>query len=199
MSRQLFSADVMFFQRFLKCAGLYLGRLDGIWGPKTDAAADVFDAQTQALAIELGTFDRMSERSIRSLQPRAQEAARRFLTRLLDAGISARLLSGTRTYAEQEALYRKGRFGNPPPRVTKARGGQSNHNFGLAWDIGIFRDGAYVTALTPYREAAEFGVSPELEWGGHWKTFVDLPHYQLKTGNAVAVVRARFERGAAYV
>ena len=199
MSRQLFAADVMFFQRFLKCAGLYLGRLDGIWGPKTDAAADVFDARTQALALELGTFDRMSERSIRSLQPRAQELARRFMRRLVYAGIPARVISGTRTYAEQEALYRKGRFGNPPPRVTKARGGHSNHNFGLAWDIGIFKDGSYLPASAMYRQAAEVGLAPELEWGGQWRTFVDLPHYQLRTGNTVAVVRDRFERGATYV
>ncbi|MEO8506247.1 MAG: hypothetical protein ABI593_01300 [Betaproteobacteria bacterium] len=38
----------------------------------------------------------------------------------------------------QDAPYRQGRLGNPGPRVTNARDGQSNHNFGIAWDIGIF-------------------------------------------------------------
>jgi peptidoglycan L-alanyl-D-glutamate endopeptidase CwlK len=199
VSRQLFTADVMFFQRFLKCAGFYSGRLDGIWGPKTDAAAAAFEARTEAIAGELGTFDWISERTIRTLQPRVQELARRFLGRLLDVEIPARLISGTRSYAEQEALYRKGRFGNPPPRVTQARGGRSNHNFGLAWDIGIFQGGSYLGESPLYRKAAEVGLVPELEWGGHWRTFVDQPHYQLKTGSTVASVRQRFERGVAYV
>ena len=199
MSLQFFAEDVVFLQRFLKCAGLYPAKLDGIWGPKTDAAVDTFENQTEALARQLGTFDRTSERHIRTLQPKAQEQARRFMAAVLSAGLPIRLISGTRTYGQQEALYNKGRFGNPPPQVTMARGGQSNHNFGLAWDIGVFQGGFYRPESPLYRKAAEVGLTPALEWGGQWTGFVDLPHYQLRTGNTVAVVRSRFEQGVAYV
>jgi peptidoglycan L-alanyl-D-glutamate endopeptidase CwlK len=48
-----------------------------------------------------------------------------FLRTVRDAGIEARIISGTRTYTEQNTLFRQGRFGNPGPKVTKARGGQA--------------------------------------------------------------------------
>ena len=44
------------------------------------------------------------------------------MKKVLDAGINAKIISGTRTYAEQNNLFRQGRFGNPGPIVTKAKG-----------------------------------------------------------------------------
>lgn len=199
MSVQLFGEDTLFLQRFLQGAGFYKDDLDGIHGENTDAAIDAFEKRTQEIADSLGKFDSRSERSIATLNPKAQQAARAFLKKVLAAGIEARIISGTRTYAEQDALFRKGRFGNPPPKVTKAKGGQSNHNFGIAWDIGIFKKGAYLGDSPLYSKAAEVGRSDELEWGGHWKTFKDLPHYQLATGLALDTVRGRFEKGQAIV
>jgi len=199
MSLPLFAEDVVFLQRFLKCEGLYAGKIDGIWGPKTDAGARAFEERSDAIAALNGQFDMTSERCIRTLHPRAQEAARQFLRKVLDAGISARVISGTRSYAEQNGLYRRGRFGNPPPQVTKARGGHSNHNFGIAWDIGIFDNGAYRGESPKYAKAAQVGLSPGLEWGGHWTSFKDEPHYQLATPHKVATVRSNFEKGMAYV
>jgi peptidoglycan L-alanyl-D-glutamate endopeptidase CwlK len=83
--------------------------------------------------------------------------------------------------------------------VTRARGGHSNHNFGIAWDIGIFENGTYKGASRKYAEAARVGLVPGLEWGGHWTSFKDEPHYQLATGSAIAAVRTSFESGTAYV
>ena len=199
MSLQLFADDVIFLQRFLKCGALYTGKVDGIWGRKTDAAVAAFEAQSERIADRHGRFDAASERHIRTLQPKAQEAARIFLAKVLTSGITARVLSGTRTYGEQNALFRRGRFGNPPPQVTKARGGQSNHNFGIAWDIGIFENGAYRGSSTKYRKAAQVGLAPALEWGGNWVSFRDEPHYQLATGCPIAVVRSNFESGLPYL
>jgi len=45
-----------------------------------------------------------------------------------------KLISGLRTYEEQDALYAQGRTA-PGPKVTNAPGGHSNHNFGLAFDM----------------------------------------------------------------
>lgn len=199
MSAHLFPDDIVFAQRFLKCCNLYNGDLSGVWDSKTDVASSTFEAASDAIATELGTFDTRSERSIRTLQPKAQRAARGFLKRVLDAGINARIISGTRTYWEQDVLFRKGRFGDASPIVTKARGGQSNHNFGIAWDIGIFKNGAYVGASPLYVRAAEVGRVPGIEWGGDWVTFVDQPHYELSTGMSLADVRGSFESGQTFV
>jgi len=205
MSDRLFEDDIIFLQRLLKSGGLYTDKIDGIWGGNTDAAVNTFELRSTQIAASLGTFDARTERNIQTLHLRAQEAARACMTAIRAAGINARIISGTRTYAEQNVIYRKGRFGNPPPIVTKARGGQSNHNFGIAWDIGIFtQNGAYLPESPLYDEAGPAALAAGvvgLEWGGNWTgDFVDRPHYQLATpGLTLKQVRERFEKGQAYV
>ena len=205
MSAQLFADDILFFQRLLKAQGLYAGDLDGIWGPQTEAAQTAFETQSAEIAAALGTFDTRSEKNIGTLLLKAQRAARTALKALgndaLGAGITVRLISGTRTYAEQNELYKKGRFGNPGPVVTKARGGQSNHNFGIAWDIGIFDHGSYLPDSPLYNAAGPIVLAATLgvEWGGNWTSIVDEPHYQLATGLKISEVRQRFEAGDPYV
>lgn len=199
MSQQLFKDDVEFLQRFLKASGFNPGKIDGDWGPNTDKAEDAFLTTSQEIATRLGTFHQRSERNIATLHPKAQELARKFLKLLQDAGINARIISGTRTYAEQDALYAKGRT-QPGDKVTNAEGGESNHNFGIAWDIGIFTsDGKYLPESPLYNKAAEVGLLPELEWGGNWSSFKDKPHYQLKTGLSIKEVQRRFEGGEPYI
>ncbi len=198
MSERLFGEDVIYQQRFLKSAGLYSGKIDGIWGSKTDAAYNAFLEASDKTAAELGRFDHRTERNLELLQLPAQHAARRFMSVVTKSGIEARIISGTRSYDEQNALFRQGRFGNPGPRVTRARGGDSWHNFGIAWDIGVFKGGKYLTELKPYEHAAEVGMMDGLEWGGDWKSFPDRPHYQLALPLKVSEVRERFEAGEPY-
>lgn len=201
MSQQLLKQDVLFYQRLLKCNGLYTDRLDGSWGPKTDAADQEFTRQSKKIADELGTFDTRSESNIFTLAPKAQRLARQCLRIFKDAGKDVRILSGTRTYAEQEALYRRGRGNTPGPRVSNAKGGQSNHNFGVAWDVGLFEAGKYILTAPKYRPLFKLVEHLDgLEWGGNWKSFPDAPHYQLKCNcPTIAEVRASFETGKAYV
>ena len=199
MSALLFKDDVVFLQRFLKSSGVYQGAAHGQWDQATDAALTSFDSKCESIAAQHGRFDARSERLIATLHPRAQVLARTFLTKVRAAGIDARVISGTRTYAEQELLYRQGRWGNPGPVVTKARGGQSNHNFGIAWDIGIFENGKYLAESPLYAQAASIGAMPGLEWGGNWKSFQDRPHYQLATGAPIETVRTSFETGTTFV
>lgn len=199
MSLRLFTDDVLFLQRLLKAQGLYGAGLDGIWGPVTEAGATRFQALSLQIRERHRTFDLRSEAQISTLLLTAQAKARAFLARVLDAGIIARIISGTRRYEEQNRLFRRGRYGNAGPVVTNARGGQSLHNFGLAWDIGVFgTDGSYLTVPEPYERAAEAGLVEGLEWGGHNPRFVDRPHFHLETGLGVAELRARFEAGVAY-
>lgn len=202
MSYQLLKQDVLFYQRFLKANGFYNARLDGRWGPKTDAADTAFVAKGQSIKADFGTVDAKSESNIITLIPDAQVAARKFVAILTGAGKDVRILSGTRTYAEQDALYKQGRNGNKLPKVTNARGGQSNHNFGLAWDIGVFENGSYVSNDSKYKTipAMVLPQLPQLEWGGNWISIKDFPHYQLKSvSDSVAAIRSLFENGSLYV
>lgn len=196
MSAQFFRDDILFLQRFLSCCGFYSGDLDGLYGPKSNAAEDAFEAASNAIAAEEGSFEPRSETNIRSLQIKAQPLARRSLGALRQAGHPAKIISGTRSYAEQNALFRQGRFGNPGPKVTNARGGESWHNFGLAWDIGLFPGGAYAEEGGPYELVGPTAKVSGVEWGGDWRSFRDLPHYQVATdGRPVSAGRLLFESG----
>ena len=55
-------------------------------------------------------------------------------------GIKLRIIQGFRTYAEQDALYAQGRT-KKGKKVTNAKGGQSNHNLGLAIDVAEIKNG----------------------------------------------------------
>ena len=202
MSYQLLKQDVLFYQRFLKSAGFYDGGLDGQWGPITNKADADFVAQSNAISQQSGTFDSVSESNIITLIPKAQIKARKFLKITKDNNLDIRILSGTRTYEEQDNLYQHGRNGSTQPIITNARGGQSNHNFGIAWDIGVFQNGNYVGNDSPYISFASI-VLPlmnTIEWGGNWISFKDYPHYQLKpVSDNETVIRNLFEEGEAYV
>jgi len=199
MSVRLFPDDVLFFQRLLKSDDLYTGKLDGIWGAFTEKAANAFEAQADLLKTEIMEFDFRTERNIRTLALSAQKESRIFMKKIVAKGIKAKIISGSRTYADQNRLFRQGRGDNPGPIVTNARGGRSNHNFGIAWDIGIFTEtGGYITGGAAYDRAAEAGMAETIEWGGDWANFVDKPHYQLKLGVSLALIREKFETGEGF-
>jgi peptidoglycan L-alanyl-D-glutamate endopeptidase CwlK len=185
--------DVVFRQRVLGCSGFYTGKIDGAWGPLTDKADQAFHAEYLRLQTIGGTFDPRTESTILTLITPAQSKAREFMR---VAGATCKLISGTRSYAEQDALF------GQRPKVTNARGGQSNHNFGIAWDVGIFQNGHYLTGASNAEDAAYVALSVNikahvkgLDWGGDWHSIVDKPHYQLATGKTLAQVRAAFEAG----
>jgi len=202
MSSQLFADDIRFYQRILRLAGHYDDEIDGVWGEHTEAGDQAFQAECDAIRTQLGTFDPRTEANIRTLLPETQRAARRFLTTAANGmdGFTAKILSGTRTYAEQNALFSQGRNGSPGRVVTNARGGESNHNFGIAWDVGLFQGGRYLTGDAPgdeeaYKRLADIALTAKLEWGGSWVGFVDRPHFQLRMDLTLAQVRTQFEDG----
>lgn len=121
--------------------------------------------------------DPRSSANIATLLPFVRPLAEKFLAALAAAGICAKIISGTRTYAEQSALYAQGRT-KPGSRVTNAPAGYSNHNFGIAFDIGIFDGGKYLEDSPLYRKAGAIGKSLGFVWGGDWQSIQDEPHFE---------------------
>jgi peptidoglycan LD-endopeptidase CwlK len=105
-------------------------------------------------------------------------------------GLDFRVTSGTRTMDEQARLYAQGRTA-PGNKVTNARPGYSWHNFGVAFDITLFRNGKPVWDGKEYDTAGAIGRRLGLEWGGAWTSFKDRPHFQKKTGMTLAEARAK--------
>lgn len=143
-------------------------------------------------------FDPRTEACIATLTPATQAKARAFLQAIIEsnrlpAGWEVKIISGTRTYEEQAALFAQGRT-VPGPIVTDAPQGYSNHNFGIAFDLGIFDPvGKYIDDLPQdepaswtekdvsgyYRLLAPIGVALGLVWGGDWSSIDDEPHYEM--------------------
>jgi len=139
--------------------------------------------------------DERSARNIATLHFELQPLACRLIEEALERGISIKVISGLRSYEEQNELYAQGRT-KPGKIVTQAKGGQSWHNFGTAFDIGVFSaDGkTYYGESKHYKTCGEIGESLGLEWGGRWK-FVDEPHFQLKLGLSISELHKRKMNG----
>lgn len=116
-------------------------------------------------------------------------------------GVTVEVISGLRSYAQQSALYAQGRT-KPGRIVTNARPGSSWHNYGLAIDLGIFRNGVYLDEKNPrladkvYAELGALAKSMGIEWAGYWTSFKETPHFQFRPGiPSIAAAKARLEAG----
>jgi peptidoglycan L-alanyl-D-glutamate endopeptidase CwlK len=155
---------------------------DGAAGPQTWMA--IYNrllpgTPAPAIAADAGKIDDRSERVIATLLPEVQPYARALIGKASAAGITIKVISGLRTYDEQNELYRQGRD-KPGSIVTNARGGFSNHNFGIAFDIGVFEGTKYLDESPKYKAVGALGTDIGLEWGGNWKSIQDEPHFQLR-------------------
>ncbi len=128
---------------------------------------------------DMPPVDPRSEKTIATLLPEVRPMARALVQKAAAMGIRIKVISGFRTYEEQAALYAQGRTA-PGNIVTNARPGYSNHNFGIAFDIGVFEGNSYLPESPKYNAIGALGIDIGLEWGGSWKTIVDAPHFQLR-------------------
>jgi peptidoglycan L-alanyl-D-glutamate endopeptidase CwlK len=157
--------------------------VDGRAGPETWGAihaqivGPTMAGQPPGAAIE--AVDDRSEKTIATLLPEVQPMARALVQKAALNGIRIKIISGLRTYAEQDELYAQGRT-KPGPKVTNARGGYSNHNFGIAFDVGVFEGQKYLPDSVKYKAVGALGTDLGLEWGGNWKSIVDQPHFELR-------------------
>jgi len=138
----------------------------------------------------------MNSVSVARLQLVAPQLADKIvqMDRILSSeGIQIVVAQGVRTWAEQDALWQKGRnpdgsFVDPVHHagvVTNARGGHSWHNFGLAVDCDPddpTKEGFQIdwNAEHPqWKRMEAVGVSLGLTSGANWKRLADAPHFQI--------------------
>lgn len=187
---------------------------DGIYGPVTAAAVRLhlvnqgkpLEAEKKAPARSSDgfEFDARTEKNLATLSPAAQAKFRPFIAQAqavaASMGFDYKAISGNRTYAQQNALYAKGRT-KPGKKVTKARGGYSNHNFAIALDFGVFKGGAYLDNSDPkaahkvHAAVAQVAARHGIEWGGNWRSFKDTPHFEVRTGLSMSQKRERLAAG----
>lgn len=120
-------------------------------------------------------------RDITKLHPELQDKIKKLQDLCAKNGLKIGISECVRTVAEQDALYAKGRTA-PGNKVTNAKGStySSMHMWGVAFDF--YRNdgkGAYENKDGFFQKVGKLGKSIGLEWGGDWKSIVDLPHFQL--------------------
>lgn len=168
--------------------------VDGKAGPQTWGAIYEHLVSKNINGIKpeeaISKVDARSERAIATLQPEVQPIARALVQKAAAFDISIKVISGLRTFEEQDDLYAQGRT-KPGRIVTNARGGHSNHNFGIAFDVGVFQGNQYLPNSSKYKAVGVLGEDLGLEWGGNWKTLVDQPHFQLRPAWAKELTERR--------
>lgn len=186
-----------------RCGGL---TVDGIYGPAT---ARMILAN---LPIKIAPddykkpgadFDKRTEKNLATLEPKARLKFRKFISAAVSIaagmGCDYKAISGQRGEAEQNRLFAQGRTA-PGRKVTNARFGSSNHNFGIALDFGVFAGGRYLDSSNPRRASAVHKAVAavadrySIKWGGDWRT-PDIPHFEIDVGLTFAQKRSRSRAG----
>lgn len=124
----------------------------------------------------------LASRKLEDLHPIVADKAQRFLDACESAGIHVIITSTLRDFESQNELYAQGRT-KPGKIVTKAKGGESFHNFGVAFDFCPIVNGKPAwTDIALFNKCGEIGEGVGLEWAGRWKSFKELAHFQFTGG-----------------
>ncbi|MBI3479309.1 MAG: M15 family metallopeptidase [Nitrosomonadales bacterium] len=142
----------------------------------------------------------IDSRDLNDLSPAARKRAQAFFAScaadsyLLSNGITVIATSTYRDFEAQDAIYARGRTA-PGKVVTKAKAGDSWHNWRCAFDVLPLRCGKPVWGTTGadgevWRKLGEIGEACGLEWAGRWTTFRELAHFQYTGGLTLADFKA---------
>lgn len=135
-------------------------------------------------------MDKPTQNKIKKLHPFVREEVTKIIQECelpLTGRAKVRITQGLRTYKEQQDLYDQGRT-KPGRKVTNAKPGQSVHNYGLAVDICMIIDGKTASwdtvkdwdndRIADWYECVKIFAKNGWDWGGNWKNFKDLPHFE---------------------
>jgi peptidoglycan L-alanyl-D-glutamate endopeptidase CwlK len=141
--------------------------------------------------------DKISISRIAKIHPKLRSECSDILIEIQNKGVDIRITQGLRTIAEQNDLYAQGRT-VPGKIVTKAKGGDSMHNYGLAVDFCLLhKDGTISWSMTEdmdkdgkkdWMEVVEVFEKHGWEWGGRWQ-FTDTPHFQKTFGKNLTQIK----------
>lgn len=124
----------------------------------------------------------INSRSLSDLNPKVAAMCSEFINRCKAQHIDILITSTYRDAESQNALYAQGRTALGK-KVTNAKGGQSYHNWKVAFDFCPLVNGKpNWNDVALYTKCGEIAESVGLEWAGRWKTFKELAHCQYTGG-----------------
>lgn len=121
---------------------------------------------------------------------------------ILTGSAKVRITHTLRTFVEQDELYAQGRT-KPGKIVTNVKGGDSFHNYGLACDIVLIINGITASWDTKkdfdkdqqsdWMEVVKVFKDAGWVWGGDWRTFKDMPHFEKTFGNTISTLKRKHQ------
>lgn len=155
---------------FQKASGLVT---DGIVGPKTWAAITSAIEGKKKIVSQAGTY---------MLYPAVERTKNVFMATCIAQGETLVVTEGYRSIERQNELYAQGRTA-PGAIVTNAKGGESMHQYGVAFDVIFLVNGkrTYDVDDSKWQKIGAIGKSLELQWGGTWSN-PDRPHFEMTLG-----------------
>lgn len=132
----------------------------------------------------------INSRDINDLHPAVRDKAEAFRDRCGEHGIDVLIYCTYRDLEKQAALYAQGRT-TPGDKVTKAKPGDSMHNWRCAWDFVPLINGKEQWKNDDlWRRCGAIAHDVGVEWGGAWQGFVDKPHCQYTGGLTLDQLKA---------
>lgn len=127
-------------------------------------------------------------RDLNDLFPVVRDAAQKALNTLKAAGIDVLITCTYRTAEEQQKLYAQGRT-SPGKKVTNAKPGQSFHEYRVALDLYPVVNGKpdfSGSHIDLWHKIAKAFKDEGFEWAYEWKTFKEMPHFQMTKGHPLS-------------
>jgi peptidoglycan L-alanyl-D-glutamate endopeptidase CwlK len=132
----------------------------------------------------------MPSRSLEDLHPIVREKVIEFKDLCAKEGIDVLITCTYRSAKEQDDLYAQGRT-KPGRIVTNAKGGQSWHQWRVAFDfVPIINGKAQWNDIETFNRCGLLAEQVGLEWAGRWKSFKELAHCQQTFGLSIADFKA---------
>jgi peptidoglycan L-alanyl-D-glutamate endopeptidase CwlK len=134
-------------------------------------------------------------REINDLHARVAAMCRSHAAACAAAGIDLLVTQTFRSAAEQDVLFAQGRT-TPGNIVTNARGGESWHQWRLAYDVVPLLAGKPVWRTSGrdgvlWAKVGALGEQCGLEWAGRWKGELrEMAHFQMTDGLTIADLQA---------
>ena len=159
------------------------------------------------MSYTLDDLLKKAQAKLEGVHPTVKAKALELIPKAYEKGYKLIITQGLRTIHAQNLFYAKGRTtaqlkavgitdvtGEPKEKVvTKAKGGTSYHNYGLAFDFGVLNkaeDDVDWDADSKFKAVGQLGKAIGLEWGGDFKSIKDTPHFQITFGLSIADLKA---------
>lgn len=121
--------------------------------------------------------------------------------------MTIRIVQGFRSIEYQNELYAQGRT-KPGQIVTKAVGGKSFHNYGLAIDFAILYDGKISwdieddkdnDGISDWMEVVSVFKAAGYVWGGNWVSIKDYPHFEKGFSYTTSKLKEKYDNGDVFL